>query len=505
EKCQRVKEETDETEEQMEVQMKKLESQNKEKEHFKKHSEQKQKAIYSIETAMITSENTINKLDIEIGIGNSMIKRMRHLIDQLETDLSKAQTELNIKKLQENQLQEMSIDKETRITQIKEQITAAETELKNQKVNLEIFFVYYISIILFWNRNAYNRTLVDQKEEMQEFKRKFTATNHEILQLKLELQEKEQVYVQEHFEVDQVNKDTIIIKSKIESMNKKIRDGNETIEKQLASKKNFQQMVSDREETMKRLQRQYEAIMNEQRLLTAQLVLKNKEITQVHQHLELLDCTFSTNKTTYKQDLQNLQTCKQDIYDTNKQIDKLENDIQNVDNLKSLIHAIENDLLQEELKIQALTTELEQPRNVHRWRQLKDTNPHMFALIEKTQQLNRQLLKQSEQLEQKMNEIEKQEKLYVNLRRVLARQPGSEAREQLIQYAQSLKEKKEKFKLIQAELCASQDKVDQFNHTIYLLNKDLFLLKIEFFQFMQQNRQKKHFLQENTPQIPFIV
>ena len=69
----------------------------------------------------------------------------------------------------------------------------------------------------------YNKMLIEQKEEMQELKRNFTNLNHQIRQLKNELaakillenlwsREKDQAFLAEHFNVDQVDKDVLIIR-----------------------------------------------------------------------------------------------------------------------------------------------------------------------------------------------------------------------------------------------------------------------------------------------------
>jgi len=43
--------------------------------------------------------------------------------------------------------------------------------------------------------------------------------------------------------------------------------------------------------------------------------------------------------------------------------------------LKGELHSLERDLLAEETKSKALTEELENPMNVHRWRKLEGTEP----------------------------------------------------------------------------------------------------------------------------------
>merc|ERR1712204_120316 len=150
--------------------------------------------------------------------------------------------------------------------------------------------------------------------------------------------------------------------------------------------------------------------------------------------------------------------------------------------LQSQILSMENELLSESLKVQSLKDELCRPVNIHRWRQLKDTNPEIFKLIEKSHKLTRQLLTQNHQIEDKQMSIHEKEKLYVNLRKILARAPGNEAREQLNIYLTTLTDKKAKLKQLKNQLTIYQNKVHLLKHQINILNKDRSGLKMQYFQ-----------------------
>jgi hypothetical protein len=71
--------------------------------------------------------------------------------------------------------------------------------------------------------------------------------------------------------------------------------------------------------------------------------------------------------------------------------------------------------------------------------------------------------------------------LYVELRRVLARQPGSEAEEQLRLYESTLKDKRSKLKQMRAELKVYQAKVNELKYEIQKMVQDLKVVKLEYF------------------------
>lgn len=84
--------------------------------------------------------------------------------------------------------------------------------------------------------------------------------------------------------------------------------------------------------------------------------------------------------------------------------------------------------------MKALGEELEHPLNVHRWRKLEGSDPTTFELIRKVQTLQKRLIAKTEEVVEKNLAIQEKEKLYCELKQVLARQPGPEVIEQISVY-----------------------------------------------------------------------
>ena len=69
-------------------------------------------------------------------------------------------------------------------------------------------------------------------------------------------------------------------------------------------------------------------------------------------------------------------------------------------------------------------------------------------MIQKIQILQKRLISKTEEVVEKELMIQEKEKLYVELKHILARQPGPEVAEQLQIYQQTLKEKTKQMKVI---------------------------------------------------------
>jgi len=147
---------------------------------------------------------------------------------------------------------------------------------------------------------------------------------------------------------------------------------------------------------------------------------------------------------------------------------------------------LQRELLQEKTKVKALSEELENPMNIHRWRKLEGSDPATYEMIQKIQTLQKRLISKTEEVKNKNTSIclcwhmyrflmdvisppsqvvendqaiQEKEKLYMELKKILARQPGPEVAEQLTVYQTNLKDKTKQLKALAAELNMYQAQV----------------------------------------------
>lgn len=58
-----------------------------------------------------------------------------------------------------------------------------------------------------------------------------------------------------------------------------------------------------------------------------------------------------------------------------------------IEELKNEMHNLQKDLIDEKLKVKALSEEIENPINVHRWRKLEATDSETYELMTKVHTL----------------------------------------------------------------------------------------------------------------------
>ena len=144
------------------------------------------------------------------------------------------------------------------------------------------------------------------------------------------------------------------------------------------------------------------------------------------------------------------------------------------------VYQLQRELLQERTKVRALSEELENPINVHRWRKLEGSDPATYELVQKIHMLQKRLIEKSEEVVDKELLIHHKEKLYLELKNILARQPGPEVAEQLSTYQQSLSERAKQIEAMEAELTMSHTQASEYKYEITRISKELVEVKNRF-------------------------
>merc|ERR1712226_1070815 len=106
------------------------------------------------------------------------------------------------------------------------------------------------------------------------------------------------------------------------------------------------------------------------------------------------------------------------------------------------------------------------------------------------QTIQRRLIKKTEEVVEKELLIQEKEKLYLELKHILARQPGPEVAEQLQVYKKTLQEKTKQLKGMASELNMYESQTSDFKFEIERLSKEL------------QEAKKKYYLQKKKEQTP---
>jgi chromosome segregation ATPase len=413
-----------------------------------------------------TLENDIHALVQESAKSRKSVYQLEKDKEKYGVEASEAHTKFL------HAMEEMKL-KEMQIVELHKAKAEADAKLKMQQQLYEQ---------VRGDRNLYSKNLIERQDEIAEMKRKFKIMNHQIEQLKEEISAKDRALVLEHFDHQKVEKVGDKLALEVDKMKKQLEANAATIESQNLELTKLTQMISSMDAEALRQRNEYDQVINERDILGTQLIRRNDELALLYEKIKIQHSTLRKGEVQYQDRLSNIRTLKLRIADMKREMHIAKNQVNHLDDLKREVYHLQRELLQEKTKVKALSEELENPMNVHRWRKLEGSDPATYEMIQKIQTLQKRLIAKTEEAVEKDLKIQEQEKLSAELKNILARQPGPEVAEQLAVYQQNLKEKTRQMKAMASELNMYQAQVTEYKYEIERLSRELADVKRKFFE-----------------------
>lgn len=425
------------------------------------------------------NEQTRKNLEQEIQNYKDEAQKQRKIIFQLEKERDRYINEAG--ELTQKVLQHMEDVKirEMQIFDYKKKIAEAETKLKQQQ-NL------YEAVRS--DRNLYSKNLIESQDEITEMKRKLKIMNHQIDQLKEEITAKESALVKEHLEHQRVEKEKDALKAELQRMKQEAAESKAYIEQQESEERKLLKIISEADQERMRQKKELDQVINERDILGTQLVRRNDELALLYEKIKIQQSTLNKGEIQYRQRLEDIRLLKLEIKKLRREKGILTKNVANIEDLRREVYHTQRELLRERTRCKALEEELENPMNIHRWRKLEGSDPSTYEMIQKIQTLQKRLIQKTEEVVEKELLIQEKEKLYMELKQILSRQPGPEVAEQLQMYQQTLKDKTKQMKSMASELNMYEAQVKEYKYELERLSKEL------------QEAKKKYYLQKRKEQ-----
>ncbi|MEJ1276268.1 cilia and flagella associated protein 58 [Cricetulus griseus] len=221
-------------------------------------------------------------------------------------------------------------------------------------------------------------------------------------------------------------------------------------------------------------------VISERDILGSQLVRRNDELALLYEKIKIQQSVLNKGETQYNQRVEDMRILKLEIRKLRREKGILARSVANVEELRQELFHMQREFLKERTRCRALEEELENPMNVHRWRKLEASDPSTYELIQKIHTLQKRLISKTEEVVEKELLLQEKEKLYVELKHVLARQPGPEAAEQLQIYRHTLRERTKQLKVLSSELNMYESQSQEYKYEIERLGNELVALKKKY-------------------------
>jgi chromosome segregation ATPase len=332
------------------------------------------------------------------------------------------------------------------------------------------------------DRNLYSKNLIESQDEIAEMKRKFKIMNHQIEQLKEEIGNKDQAFVKEHIERTKAEKEKEAQKNELMRVKRQVFTSEAAMKNFEAERAKLDRIIDDADRERFRQKTEYDIVINERDILGTQLIRRNDELALLYEKMKTQQRTISKGELAYRERLEDLRVLRLKASALRRELHIAKSQTHNLSSLREEVYRLQLELMQERIKVKALSEELENPNNKHRWRKLEGSDPGTYEMLQKIQALQKRLILKTEEVVEKDLLIQEKDKLYVELKNILARQPGPEVAEQLSIYQQGLRDKTKSMKAMASELNMYQAQVNEFKYEMERLTRELQGVKREYYE-----------------------
>jgi len=344
------------------------------------------------------------------------------------------------------------------------------------------------------DRNLKLKCVVESQDEIAEMKRKFKIMHHQIEQLKEEIKEKEEKFKKDHFFHSQVQRTCDTLKDSMEKAKKRQLQLDSQSVSQQGEIKKLESRIHEAEAERNSQKRQYEEIISERDILGTQLIRRNDELALLYEKIKIQQRTLQEGEIAYKQRLEESRGLAIKTASLKRELKIERQAVANIDDLKKEVWQLQKELLQERTKVKALSEELENPMNVHRWRKLEGNDPAMYEMVQKVKTLQKRLICKTEEAVEKDLAIQDKEKEHLEMRSLLSRQPGPEEVEEVARQQAALKDKTKQMKATAAELNMYHAQLSDYKDEIERLTRELQDTKRRYFE----QRHREQLLKDTT-------
>uniref|UniRef100_A0A7S3JRV6 Cilia- and flagella-associated protein 58 central coiled coil domain-containing protein n=1 Tax=Aureoumbra lagunensis TaxID=44058 RepID=A0A7S3JRV6_9STRA len=348
------------------------------------------------------------------------------------------------------------------------------------------------------DRNLYSKNLIEAQDEIAEMKRKFKILNHQIQQLKQEISAKDQTLVKESFAHEKIEKQHDQQRNEISRMRHLIKTNDDIVNKQDAEIRRLASTIRKMDDEALTQRKEYDQVINERDILGTQLIRRNDELALLYEKVKIQLSTLRKGEAQYAARMQDIQILRLKIRDLHRELTISQNTSSHTDEFRQNLISTQRELLQEKTKVKALSEELENPMNVHRWRKLEGSDPATYEMIQKIQTLQKRLIFKTEQVVEKDLIIQEKEQLYNEIKTILARQPGPEVAEQLSVYQSSLRAKTRQLKAMASELNLYQAQVNEYKYEVERITRELQDVKRKYYEQKRRDQLAKEIQDEDN-------
>ncbi|KAM6907332.1 cilia- and flagella-associated protein 58 isoform 4-T4 [Xenentodon cancila] len=313
-----------------------------------------------------------------------------------------------------------------------------------------------------------------EAREMELFDRR-----KEVTEAESKLKQQENLLESVTSERNLYSKNLLQATGELQSMKLQLEGTRQQVDSQKAEEQKLQKVISDTEAETVQRKKQLEQVMRERDNLSKQLLHRNDERALLYEKIRIHQSILNKGDFHYNQRLEDIHLLKLEVKRLQCKKRTLDKSLPNIEELRQELFQLQKELLRERSRNSVLEEQLK-PINIHRWRQLEGSDPSKYQLIQKIQASQRRLILKTQELEEQELLLQEKEKLYMELKQILARRPGPEAAEQLRQCQWTIRDRTKKLQVLTAQVRMLESKMDEYKSEDQRLHDELANIKKKY-------------------------
>lgn len=170
---------------------------------------------------------------------------------------------------------------------------------------------------------------------------------------------------------NKLDKEKETLEAELENCRKNVSEIRHELDQTRQEEKCLRHELHEADVTMARQKKEIESVMNERDIVGAQIVRRNDEMRLQNNKLQVLSQTLTAGEKEYAQRMDEIRMLKIEIKKLRLEKGALIKHTRNLGDLRSEVFNLERNLTKERIKVVALEEEIQNPLNIHRWRNLE--------------------------------------------------------------------------------------------------------------------------------------
>lgn len=323
------------------------------------------------------------------------------------------------------------------------------------------------------DRNLYSKNLIETQDEIAEITKRIKIVAQQIDQLKEELEIKDKIVTHEMSRTKELSKNFQMFERKNDSLRQRKEAREEDIKGLINEIGKLKFMKSTIDKDLLKIQEVYNTMVSERDLLGTELIQRNDEIALLHEKIALHETGLKNGHLELGKVENELKILNIIVKDLSRELLIHKNKIVRLMGYKGKILSLNEMLLEEKLRVKALSEELENPLNANRWRSVGSVELDDFELMGRVQTIQKKLIKVTQELIASDYQIAAHKSTVDNLKELMDRNPGAKEAERFMLLQRNLRLKTQKIKGLAAELNLFRQKLVDSQQRIGTLKENI--------------------------------